>query len=310
MNIFITGGHGFLGTHVVKELQKIVTPTDKLYIPNSKELNLFDYSKMETFFQTYNIDVVIHLAAKMAGIGELTAKPCFYLESNLMMNYNIVKLAYKYHVKKFITLGSSCAYNNNTPLPMEEKEFWKKKPENTYGICKLILLEHLKSQNNMDWVYFVPGNIYGPGDHFDEENAHLIPATVRKIESALKKKQKQIEVWGDGSQVRDFIYVKDVAELIVQAITNSDYSKQAINLSGDNSYTVKEIVEMLLEGMQAKEIKPQWAVDKPTGIEKKLLDNSKFKKINPEYTFMPMKEGIFEMLEWYYITKGIVNYRK
>lgn len=302
LKIFVSGGRGFLGKSVVEELKKIYGMENIIY-PSSRELNLLDLQQLDDYFKKTKFDIVIHLAAKVAGIGDLTNHPLLYLEDNMIINYNIVKISLKYNIKKFITLGSSCGYNNETPLPMMEEEFWNRKPENTYGICKLLLLEHLKAQDVMQWVYLVPANIYGPGDHFGEANAHLIPATVLKFEQAVKNDSDYIDVWGDGTQVRDFIYIDDVVNIMCKSIENMAYQNKAINISTNIGCSVKEIVNSIKEIMGLSDMEVRWDSSKPTGILKKILSNKKFIGIENDYRFVDINEGLQKTIKWYYVNK-------
>lgn len=298
MSVLVTGANGFLGRNLIGKLEKDYAEKSFLS-PNSAELNLLDYQSVNQYIKKNDVDEIIHLAARMAGIGELTKNPLPYLEQNLILNYNVVHSAIENNVKRFVTLGSSCGYNNDTPLPMREESFWQLKPENTYGICKLVLLEHLQAQNVMEWSYLVPGNLYGPHDHFGEENAHLIPATVLKFEKAKREGRNHIDVWGDGTQVRDFLYISDAVDIICKAYKESKYNHKILNISVESGNTVKEIVETIRAVMELEDIEIRWDVSKPTGILKKVLANEGFLRLEPDYQFTTIKSGLKQTIDWY-----------
>lgn len=298
MSVLITGANGFLGKNLVGKLKEKYIEKSFL-TPNSSELNLLNYESVNEYLIQNDVDEIIHLAARMSGIGELTKNPLPYLEQNLILNYNIVHSAIENKVNRFITLGSSCGYNNDTPLPMKEESFWKLKPENTYGICKLVLLEHLQNQKDMIWTYLVPGNLYGPYDHFGNENAHLIPATILKFEKAIMEQKKYIDVWGDGTQIRDFLYIDDAVDIICSAFENEKYNKKILNISVEKGDTVKNIVETIQKIMGLEDIEIRWDITKPTGISKKVLSNNRFMKIEPNYEFTSIEDGLKQTIEWY-----------
>ena len=302
MSVLITGANGFFGKNLTNQLS-VKYKEKKFLTPSSSELNLLNYECVDKYIKENNVDEIIHLAARMAGIGELTKNPLPYLEQNLILNYNIVHSAIENKIKRFVTLGSSCGYNNSTPLPMEEDSFWNLKPENTYGICKLILLEHLQNQTEMVWTYLVPGNLYGPFDHFGEENAHLIPATILKFEKAIKEKKEYIDVWGDGTQVRDFLYIADAANIICEAFGNEKYNNKILNISVEKGDTVRKIVETIQKIMKLENIEIRWDITKPTGISKKVLSNKRFLEIEPNYNFTNIEDGLKKTIEWYNVYK-------
>lgn len=298
MKILVTGGHGFLGKTLVPLLEKKYGKSS-LTVPSSAELDLMDREKVEHFMTDNKFDTVVHLAARMSGIGELMKNPQKYLEENLEINYNVVKGALASGVTRFVTLGSSCGYNNDTPLPMREEYFWHLKPENTYGLCKLVMLEHLMSQKQMKWSYLVPGNLYGPYDHFGDAKAHLIPATVSKFLNARKNNEKSINVWGDGSQIRDFILVDDAAKIIADSIENDKFYGQPVNISANEGISVREIVELIQDILGMQDIAIDWDITKPTGIMKKVLANDVMVSIIGNNYLTPIKEGLELTINWF-----------
>ena len=292
MKILITGAYGFVGTALRESLCKCY-PEEDILTPTSQELNLLDYAQTEKFLHEHPCNCIIHLAAQHGCVSLVSNKPLEILETNLMIDYNIVHAAIKTNVKKFITLGSSCSYSKDAPLPNKEKDIWCGRPENTYGICKLVLLEHLSNQKSMEWVYLIPPNLYGAGDHFGGENMHLIPATVMKFQNATINGRKEIEVWGNGSQTRDFVYIDDIVYFLQTSIEDERYAGSPINIATGVEISVCEIVERIriLMGL-SDSISIHWAVDKPTGLEHKVLNNHALRKIAPDYVFTSIEEGL------------------
>ena len=296
--ILVTGGSGFVGKSLVSILRKT---EDRICIlaPSSSELNLLSYDNTCQYLRKNRIDCVISLAARLGGVGIVSNNPLFYLESNLAIYYNIVKASRENGVKRFITLGSSCCYSDNISLPAKEESLWEKRPENTYGICKLILLEHLQNQQDMDWVYLIPANIYGPGDHFGKENSHLIPATVMKYEQAKMFPKKAITVWDDGSQTRDFIYIVDLVNIILNSLTDDRYCGRPINVATSVGITIKEVVYQIRSLLGVESIDIEWDTSKPTGTLKKILSNERLLQIEPGYQFRTFNDGIRDTMDWY-----------
>lgn len=296
MKILVTGGHGFIGRDLCKAL-RVKYPGEEILAPSSRELDLLDYTATETYLQTYKPECIFHLAARLGGVGLVSNKPLEFLESNLLINYNIVHAAMSNGVKKFITLGSSCSYSVDAPIPNREDDLWKGHPENTYGICKLVMLEQLQNQKTMTWAYLIPPNIYGPGDHFGEENAHFIPATVQKLLHAAENGKPEIEVWGDGTQTRDFVYIDDMVYFLLRAYEDSSYCGRPVNVGTGIEVTVREVVEAIIRslGLEGK-VSVRWAPDKPTGIKRKALDNSMLLTLEPGYEFTRMDDGLEKTL--------------
>ena len=291
MKILVTGGHGFVGNALIKKLKERYTDM-QLLAPTSSELNLLDERATQSYIATNKPDCVFHLAARLGGVGLVSGKPLAFLESNLRINLNLVSAVNLVGSVRFITLGSSCCYAEDAPLPNEETSLWRGHPENTYGICKLVLLEQLV-HSSANWTYLIPPNIYGPGDHFGEADAHFIPATVMKLKKAAEEGKREIEVWGDGSQTRDFVYVDDMVHFLLAAFEDDRYSGRPINVGTGVEVSVREIVEHIREIMGgSNRINIRWAPDKPTGTKRKALDNGVLRGLAPDYAFMDIAEGL------------------
>ncbi|MHA2131840.1 MAG: NAD-dependent epimerase/dehydratase family protein, partial [Promethearchaeota archaeon] len=290
-NVLLTGGYGFIGTNFRSTLTERF-PSIRLFTPTSSELNLLNSLEVFEFLNENNIEMVLHLASHLAGIGELTEKPLEYFEDNLIMNFNIIKAARCSGVKEFLTLGSTCAFSNNTPSPFQENDLWLGRPENTYGISKLAMLEHLKAQNQMKWLYLMPANAYGTGDHFDIKLSHIIPATIMKLNDAVKNNKPYISVWGDGSQVRDFIYIDDLCDIVCKFLEMKTWNQTIVNISTGIGTCIKDIVSNLILIMGLNHIEVKWLTDKPIGIPEKMMNNDRLISIIGRYQFTTIEDGL------------------
>lgn len=289
--ILVTGGNGFVGRRFRERADRGLEDC-RVFCPASSEMNLLDYVSTEAFIRKNEIDMVIHLAAVHGGVELSQNQPQKLLEENTVININMVKAAVQNGVEKFITFGSSCSYGLQSPLPIKEEYLWHERPENTYGVAKLVMLEQLCTQNRMNWVYFIPTNIYGSGDHFGAVNMHIIPANILKFENARSCGRDYIDVWGDGSQVRDFVYVDDIVSLILEGVHSSKYDNDIYNVSTNEGVTIKRVIEIIQEVMEADDIQIRWDTTKPTGILKKVCDNTKIKSVSPDLRFTSIEEGL------------------
>lgn len=299
--ILVTGSHGFVGRALTEALRREM-PEKTILAPSSRELNLLDHDATLEYFQKNKIECVFHLAAKLGGVDVMANRSLEFLEKNLVINHNIMCAAIAAGIRKFITLGSSCSYSKDLPLPNHEKDFWNGHPENTYGVCKLVLLEYLRNQNTMDWVYLVPPNIYGPGDHFGEQNAHFIPATVMKLREAAISGSREIEVWGDGTQTRDFVYIDDIVYFLIEAYRNEQYSGRVLNIGTGDEVSIRQVVELIrnILGLSDK-VTIRWAMDKPTGTKRKVLSNAELLKLHPQYNFVDIQQGLEKTLQGFHV---------
>lgn len=295
--VLITGGNGFVGFAMQRAVLERVEY--RVLAPKSSELDLMNTSAVEGFFEENHIDLVYHLAAKHAGVGSGITRPLYFLESNLLMNYNVVASAIKHHVKKFVALGSSCTYQIGLTHPAREEDLWDQRAENTYGTCKQVLLEHLEAQSTMKWAYLIPPNLYGPGDHFGESGAHFIPATVQKFQIARDSGEKRITVWGDGTQSRDFLYLRDLIGILMEIARTDRYDGRPINIATGKQIAVQQVVELIQKNMNLENIAVNWDSEKPTGLQKRELDNTLFLSLNPSYRFVQIEDGIQETIDWY-----------
>jgi len=220
--ILITGAHGFLGRHLVKKLLgNGGVPEENLFLPTASDLDLRKWENCKT--AVAGQDIVIHLAAKVGGIGFNQEKPGELFYDNIIMGVQLIEAARQANVKKFVAIGTVCAYPKFTPVPFKEEDLWIGYPEETnapYGLAKKMLLvqaEAYRQQYGFDAITLLPVNLYGPGDNFDPTSSHVIPALIKKFYEAKKTDAEAVEVWGTGNATREFLYVEDAAKGIVLA---------------------------------------------------------------------------------------------
>lgn len=296
--VLITGAHGFLGKHLVKKLSQTKA---ELITPTSAECDLRDLELVKHIVK--NVDMVIHLAAKVGGIGYNQQIPGEMFYDNLMMGAQLMEEARKARVKKFVALGTICAYPKFTPIPFKEEDLWNGYPEETnapYGLAKKMLLvqaQAYRQQYGFNAIYLLPVNMYGPGDNFDPESSHVIPALIKKFIEAKNKKQKTVTVWGTGNPTREFLYVEDAARGIVLATEIYDGS-EPVNLGSSHEISIRELAETIKEliGYKGTIV---WDISKPDGQPRRKLDTSKAQRLFDFKTLIPFKQGLSETITWY-----------
>jgi GDP-L-fucose synthase len=299
--VLVTGGHGFLGSHVVKNLEskgaKVVAPTHQNY----------DLVKLEDVRRMYDenpeTDVVIHLAAKVGGIGANREHPGSFFYENLMMGVQLMHEAYLRKIPKFVALGTVCSYPKYTPVPFREEDLWNGYPEETnapYGLAKKMMLvqsQGYREEYGFNSVFLLPVNLYGPGDNFDPETSHVIPALIKKCVDAVEKGEEEVIVWGDGSPTREFLYVEDAAEGIVLAAEKYNKS-DPINIGSAFEISIKDLVETIAKETNFKG-KIIWDSTKPNGQPRRKLS---VEKAETEFGFKSQttfSEGLKKTIDWY-----------
>ena len=300
--ILITGGAGFLGSFIVEILinEKRVNP-ENIKVPRSSTMDL---RKWENCVDTVkDVDVVIHLAAKVGGIGFNRKYPATLFYDNAIMGIQLMEAARREGVEKFVAIGTVCAYPKYTPVPFREEALWNGYPEETnapYGLAKKMLLVQAQSyrkQYGFNAIYLLPVNLYGPRDSFQPEHSHVIPALIKKMIDAKLKGESEVVVWGTGKPSREFLYVEDAAEGILLATERYD-KPDPVNLGTGEEITIRELVYLIAEltGYEGKII---WDTSKPDGQPRRCLDVNRAKE---EFGFeakTDFKEGLKRTIEWY-----------
>ena len=299
--ILVTGGAGFLGRQVVKQLCQAGAELDKITVPRSRDYDLRSLEKCQQAVAQQ--DIVIHLAAHVGGIGLNQEKPAELFYDNLMMGTQLIHAAYQAGIEKFVCVGTICAYPKFTPVPFKEDDLWNGYPEETnapYGVAKKALLVQLQSyrqQYDFNGIYLLPVNLYGPEDNFDPGSSHVIPALIRKVHEAQLKGEKQLAVWGDGSPTREFLYSTDAALGIVMG--TQDYNDpEPVNLGTGYEISIRDLVELICQLMEF-EGEIVWQTDKPNGQPRRCLDTERAKQAFGFTSKVDFKEGLKNTIDWY-----------
>lgn len=301
LKILVTGGAGFLGRHLVEELKSRGANPDLITIPRSKDVDLrvpADCAKV-----VKGQDLVIHLAARVGGIGLNQKKPAELIYDNAMMGMNVIHESHLAGAKKVVVAGTVCAYPKFTPVPFREDDLWNGYPEETnapYGVAKKMLLVALQSyrqQYGMRGIYLLPVNLYGPHDNFDLESSHVIPALIRKFIEAKKSNSPCVELWGDGSPSREFLYVGDCARGIAEATMNFD-GPEPINLGTEEETKISDLAHNIRELVGYKgDIK--WNTSRPNGQPRRQLEVSRAKEAFGFSAKTKLREGLDQTIRWY-----------
>ncbi|MEY2858894.1 MAG: hypothetical protein RLZZ74_3207 [Cyanobacteriota bacterium] len=300
-NILVTGGNGFLGKQVVRQLCQAGASKDRIFIPRSRELDLCKWENCQKAVQKQ--DVVVHLAAHVGGIGLNREKPAELFYDNLMMGTQLIHAAYQEGVEKFVCVGTICAYPKFTPVPFKEDDLWNGYPEETnapYGIAKkalLVQLEAYRQQYGFNGIYLLPVNLYGPEDNFDTRSSHVIPALIRKVHEAQQRGDEQLPAWGDGSPTREFLYSTDAARGIVMATQNYD-EPEPVNLGTNQEIKIKELVETICE-LMGYEGEIVWQTDQPNGQPRRCLDTQRAKEKFGFVAETEFRQGLKNTIAWY-----------
>lgn len=296
----MTGGAGFLGGFVTEGLG---AQGVEVFVPRSRDYNLIEKADILRMLDDARPDLIIHLAAVVGGIGDNQKNPGKYFYDNLMMGTQLIEQARLRGVKKFVATGTVCAYPKFTPVPFKEDDLWDGYPEETnapYGLAKKMMLvqsQAYRQQYGYNSIFLLPANLYGPGDNFNLETSHVIPALIRKCIEARLRDASFVEVWGSGNASRDFLYVEDCAEGIVKAAAAYDDS-EPVNLGSGSETTIKELVAIIvrLTGF-AGEIR--WLSDKPDGQPRRVIDTQRARERFGFRAQTSLEEGLRKTIDWY-----------
>jgi GDP-L-fucose synthase len=299
--LVVTGGAGFLGSAVVRTLHS--RGYEKVFVPRSKDYDLRDASAIIRLYQDIRPGVIIHLAAVVGGIGANRDNPGWFFYDNAIMGIQLMEYARQFEVEKFVAVGTICAYPKFAPVPFKEEDLWNGYPEETnapYGLAKKMMLvqaQAYRAQYGLNAIYLLPVNLYGPGDNFDLNTSHVIPALIRKCVEAKERNEQQIVLWGDGSPTREFLYVEDAAQGIVSATESYDGS-EPVNLGTGKEISISELVRMIAEevGFRGKIV---WDTTKPNGQPRRCLDTTRAERYFGFRAKFELRQGVIQTVAWF-----------
>lgn len=297
--VVVTGGSGFLGSHVSERLTALGA---ELTVPRSTEYDLTSEEAVRRLYADAAPEIVIHMAARVGGIGANRGNPGAYWYDNLMMGALLLEHGRRAGVEKFVQLGTICSYPKFTPVPFKEEDLWDGYPEETnapYGIAKKALLaggEAFREQYGMNTVYLMPVNLYGPRDNFDLETSHVIPALIRKMIEA-EEAGCDVDLWGDGSPSREFLFVEDCARAILLATERLE-SSEPVNVGAGFEITIKDLAELIAKtvGFSGG---INWDTSKPGGQPRRMLDTSRAESAFGFRAAVGFEEGLARTVEWF-----------
>ena len=299
--IVVTGGSGFLGSRIVEKL-KLKSPAE-IFVPRKKQYDLVQNENVRRLYQDAHPDIVIHAAGQVGGIGANRANPGVFFYNNLMMGVQMMEYGRQHGIEKFVAIGTICAYPKYTPVPFKEENLWNGYPEETnapYGLAKKMLLvqaQAYRQQYGFNAIFLLPVNLYGPGDNFDPDTSHAIPAIIKKCVDAIKTGASEVVLWGSGAPTREFVHVDDAAEAIVLATER--YNETApVNIGSGREMSIKELAALIsrLTGFKGQIV---WDSTKPDGQSRRLLDVSRAEHAFGFRARIAFEEGLKQTIESY-----------
>jgi len=299
--IFVTGGRGFVGRHLTARLAEL--GCRQVFAPDEREFNLLEAADVDRALREFRPELIIHLAARVGGIGANRAHPADYFYDNLMMGVPLMHKAWKAGVAKFVAIGTVCAYPKFTPVPFREDDLWNGYPEETnapYGLAKKMMLvqaQAYRQQYGFNAVFLLPVNMYGPGDNFDLESSHVIPALIRKFVEAKEAGSPEVVCWGDGSASREFMYVDDSVAGILAAAERYD-GPEPVNLGSGQEIAIRDLAP-LVAGIVGYSGRIAWDATKPNGQPRRCLDTSRAERLFGWKARVGLEQGLRETVGWY-----------
>ena len=296
MRVLVTGGGGFLGSHLVERLER---DGHDVVAARRRDYELTSATEAARLFEDAKPELVFHLAAEVGGIGANRLNPGRYWYANLMMGANVLEQARLHAVGKLVVAGTVCSYPKHTPVPFSESELWNGYPEETnapYGVAKKAILvgaQAYREQYGLNAIYLMPANLYGPRDNFDLQSSHVIPALIRKMADG----KEEIVLWGDGTPTREFLYVDDAVEGLVLAAERYD-GAEPVNLGASREISIRDLAELIAEAT-GYEGSITWDTSKPNGQPRRSVDGARAKELFGFEARTPLREGIERTVAWY-----------
>jgi len=304
--VVVTGGAGFLGSFVIEQLR--AKGCREIFVPRSKDYDLVQMDAVQRLYNDQTPDIVIHLAARVGGIGANQANPGRFYYDNLMMGAQLIEIGRQRGLKKFVALGTICAYPKFARIPFKEDDIWNGYPEETnapYGLAKKMMLvqsQAYRQQYDFNSIVLFPVNLYGPRDNFDPKTSHVIPAMIRKCVEAKESGRTDMTLWGDGSPSREFLYVEDAADGILLA-TEHYNGNLPVNLGTGEEVTIRDLADLI-----AKEVgftgRIQWDSTRPNGQPRRCLDVTRAKELFGFQARHQLSEGLKKTVQWFHSNRA------
>lgn len=301
--VIVTGGVGFLGTHLVNSLLRVGVTKDNVFVPRSKDYDLRNIQDIKRMYDDFQADIVIHSASRTGGIGFYSKYPATLFYDNLMMGLQLMEQSRLRNFEKFVLIGSGVMYPTSAKIPLQEENIWNGYPDEdaaSYGLFNRALLaqsQQYRKEFNFNSIFLIPANLYGPGDYFEPEKAHVIPSLISKFYKAKEHNDSEIEISGSRETSREFLYVEDAAKLIILA-TEKYNSLKPLNLGTGESTPLEEIVKIISWNIGYKG-RINWNVSQQKGASKRCFDISNLKRIFGKQEYTSLIGGIQNTISWY-----------